>query len=156
MWYPCFMLIKVLSLALVAFTYSQAAAVPQAPVSDKDAVYLAALDYVDALYKADPSKIEKSVHPSLTKRGFYRPSEGAPYGPMGTMTFQELFTLAGTWNKDGKRDTSIKKVEVLDVTDQTAVAKVTALWGIDHMQLAKFGGKWQIVNIVWQSHPVAK
>jgi hypothetical protein len=121
-------------------------------MSDKDAVYQAALDYVDALYLVDPTKIERSVHPGLTKHGFGRRATGG-YGPMGTMTYAQLVALAGSWNKGGNRDLSIKKVEVLDVLDQTAVAKITAQWGIDYMQLAKFDGRWKIVNIVWQSHP---
>lgn len=125
------------------------------PAADKAAVQQAAQDYVDALYNADPTKIEKSVHPNLTKRGFMRRPAG-DYGPMGTMTYEQLVTLAGTWNKDGKRDTSINRVDVLEVLDQTAVAKITAQWGIDYMQLAKFDGTWKIVNIVWQTHPPAR
>jgi hypothetical protein len=27
------------------------------------------------------------------------------------------------------------------------------LWGIDYMHLAKYDGRWQIINIVWQAHP---
>jgi hypothetical protein len=30
---------------------------------------------------------------------------------------------------------------------------VTALWGIDYMHLAKYDGKWKIVNILWQEPP---
>ncbi len=129
----------------------------QAPdrAADQAAVHQAALDYVEALSLADPARIERSVHPQLTKRGFMRRPTGE-YGPMGTMTYQQLVTLAGEWNKDGKRDTSIRKVEVLDVLDHTAVAKITAQWGIDYMQLAKFDGRWKIVNIVWQTHPPAR
>ena len=63
---------------------------------------------------------------------------------------------SSTKNKDGKRDLSIKKVEVLDVLDQTAVAKVTAQWGIDYLQLAKYDGQWKIINIIWQTHPTAR
>ena len=37
-------------------------------------------------------------------------------------------TLAASWNKAGTRRWSAQKVEVLDVMDQTAVAKVTASW----------------------------
>jgi hypothetical protein len=61
--------------------------------------------------------------------------------------------LTAAWNKDGKRDTTIKEVTVLDVLDQTASAKVVAMWGIDYMHLAKYDGRWQIINIVWQAHP---
>ena len=49
--------------------------------------------------------------------------------------------------------TSLKKIEVLDLMDTTAVVKVSAVWGVDHMQLAKFDGRWQILHILWQSHP---
>jgi len=148
--------IKALTFVLAALTLAPAAPLPQTTSSDKDAVHQAALDYVDGLYLADPARIERSVHAGLTKHGFYRAAAGAPYGPMGTMTYAQLVALAGTWNKDGKRDLTIKKVEVLDVMDQTAVAKVSANWGVDHMQLAKFDGRWKIVNILWQSHPPAR
>ena len=61
--------------------------------------------------------------------------------------------LAGNWNKEGTRDTSVKEMAVLDVLDQTAVAKVTASWGIDYMLLARDGDRWKITQILWQSHP---
>jgi hypothetical protein len=61
--------------------------------------------------------------------------------------------LARTWNADKKRDTSLKRVDIYEVVDQTASAKVTAFWGIDYMHLAKYDGRWQIINIVWQAHP---
>lgn len=125
------------------------------PAADKAAVYQAALDYVEGVYEVNPSKIEKSVHPSLTKYGFMRRATGE-YGPPGQMSYQQLLGVAASWNKDGKRDLSIKKVEVLDVLDQTAVAKVTAQWGIDYMQLAKYDGQWKIINIIWQTHPVSR
>jgi hypothetical protein len=69
------------------------------------------------------------------------------------MTFEQLINLSKTWNKEGKRDTSIKKVEVLDVLDQTAVAKVTASWGIDYMLLGKYDETGKITQILWQSPP---
>ncbi|MGH7520920.1 MAG: hypothetical protein ACREMI_06550 [Gemmatimonadales bacterium] len=36
---------------------------------------------------------------------------------------------------------------------QTATAKVVAWWEIDYPQLAKYDGKWMIVNVMWQSPP---
>ena len=34
-------------------------------------------------------------------------------------------------------------------------AKITALWGIDYIHLARAtpDGKWKIVNVLWQEHP---
>ena len=120
--------------------------------ADREAVRLAALDYVEAIYNVQAERIERSVHPTLTKRGFYKKDAGAPYVE-SAMTYDQLFRLAGNWNKDGKRDTSIKEVTVLDVLDQTAVAKVRAFWGIDYLLLGKYDGRWKIVQILWQSNP---
>ena len=122
------------------------------PASDREAVRQAALDYVEGIYNVQPERIQRSVHPTLTKRGFYKKDAAAPYVDM-PMTYEQLVRLAGNWNKDGKRDTTRKEVAVLEVLDQTAVAKVTAMWGIDYMLLGKYEGRWQIVQILWQSHP---
>jgi hypothetical protein len=124
--------------------------------ADREAVKQAALDYVEGLYLAQPARIERSVHTGLTKHGFWRKPGEAVYQPQSTMTYAQLVDLAGKWNKDGKRDTSIKEVVVLDVLDQTAAAKIVAHWGIDYMQLAKYDGQWKIVNILWQAHPPGK
>jgi hypothetical protein len=135
------------SLALVAQWQTAA----QAP-TDRDGVRQAALDYVEGIYNVQPERIQRSVHPTLVKRGFYKKDATAPYVEM-PMTYEQLVALAGNWNKGGKRDTSVKEVTVLDVLDQTATAKVTASWGIDYMLLGKYDGQWKIVQILWQSHP---
>ena len=69
------------------------------------------------------------------------------------MSYEQLVNLARTWNKEGKRNTAVKNVEVLDVLDQTAVVKITASWGVDHMLLGKYNGAWKITLIQWQSPP---
>ncbi len=141
-------------IAVAALILALSAGVASAQTaSDKDAVRQAALDYVEGIYTVDTSRIERSVHKNLTKRGFWRDPAEASYRPESVMTFDQLMKLTASWNKDGKRDTSIKQVAVLDVLDQTASAKVVASWGIDYMHLAKYDGRWQIINIVWQAHP---
>jgi Putative lumazine-binding len=141
-----------IALAVIVAMAASAPATAQT-ASDKEAVRQAALDYVEGLYTADPSRIERSVHRNLTKRGFWREPADTAYKPESVMTFDQLMKLTASWNKDGKRDTSIKEVVVFDVLDQTASAKVIAMWGIDYMQLAKYDGRWQIINILWQAHP---
>jgi Putative lumazine-binding len=147
-------MIRGLAATMVSLTLSGFPATGYAQVSaaDKEAVRLAALDYLEAIYNVQPERIERSVHTTLVKRGFYKKDASTPYVEM-PMTYEQLVKLAGNWNKDGKRDTSIKEVAVLDVLDQTAIAKVTASWGIDHMLLGKYDGRWKIVQILWQSHP---
>lgn len=133
---------------VVPKTKSAAAQTPD----DREAVKQAVLDYVEALYEADSSRIERSIHKDLFKLGFERGKDGT-YKPY-RMTYQELYDLAGRWNKTGRiPKNSIKEIVVYDVADQTASAKLTARWGIDYLHLAKFDGKWMITDILWQTPP---
>lgn len=119
---------------------------------DREAVKQAVLDYVEALYEADPARIERSIHRDLFKLGFERDKDGT-YKPY-RMTYQELYDLAARWNKSGRIPKNSKKeIVVYDVADQTASAKLTAMWGIDYLHLAKFDGKWMITDILWQTPP---
>jgi len=121
--------------------------------ADREAVRQAALDYVEGVYEVSPQRIERSVHPDLVKRGFYIKKGETVYSP-SPMTFTELVNVSKNYNKSGKLPkTAPKEVVVLDVLDQTASVKLTAVWGVDYMHLAKYDGKWMIVNILWQSPP---
>ena len=138
----------ILAAAVLPFQSGQAK-----PAGDRAAVEQAALDYLEGIYTSDVSRIERSVHPQLTKRGFWRDSPAVAWGPQTTMTYEQLVTLTRNWNAKKDRDISIKKVDVYEVLDQTASAKVTAMWGIDYLHLAKYDGRWKIINILWQAHP---
>jgi hypothetical protein len=146
--------VAVLTLTLAAAGAPLALSMTRA-ADDRDAVRQAALDYVEGIYDVKPERIERSVHPSLVKRGFYKKDAATPYAEM-PMSYEQLVNLARTWNKEGKRNTSVKEVAVLDVLDQTAVAKVTASWGVDYMLLGKYDGTWKISQILWQSPPPRK
>jgi peptidoglycan/xylan/chitin deacetylase (PgdA/CDA1 family) len=120
---------------------------------EREAVRQAVLDYVEGVYEVAPERIQRSVHPDLVKRGFYM-KKGENTYTFSPMTFPELVNLARTYNKDGRipKDAP-KEIVVYDVLDQTAIAKLIAAWGVDYFQLAKYKGKWMIVNILWQSPP---
>ncbi|MEW6128061.1 MAG: nuclear transport factor 2 family protein [Acidobacteriota bacterium] len=122
-------------------------------MDDREGVRQAVLDYVEGVYEVAPSRIERSVHPDLIKRGFYTAKDKTGY-QTGVMTYQQLVDLAGKWNKTGwlPKDAP-KEIVVFDVLDQTASAKLTAYWGVDYFQLAKYDGKWKIIHVLWQSPP---
>ena len=85
------------------------------------------------------------------KKGFWKGKDKTTYDFAGIMTFDQLVELAGKWNARGNNPKDApKKIEIFDVQDQTASAKLTASWGTDYFQLGKFDGKWLIVNILWQ------
>ena len=122
--------------------------------ADREAVREAVLDYVEGIYQVEPERIKRSVHPELAKVGYWRKKGTTEYRE-SWMTFDQLVELAGTWNAKGGVDaeTAPKEIEIFDLMDQTATVKLSAHWGVDHMQLAKIEGKWMIMNVVWQSYP---
>jgi hypothetical protein len=121
--------------------------------ADRAAVKQAAIDYIESIYNVNPAQVERSVHPELVKRGFSA-SQGAANYSANAMTYAELLDLAKTYNVNGRISKDApKEVVIFDVVDQTASVKVTADWVIDYMHLAKYDGKWKIINILWQSPP---
>jgi hypothetical protein len=114
------------------------------------------MDYVEGVYNVDPARIERSVHPDLSKLGFYK-QQGKEGYVSGKMTFPQLVEVAKNWNKAGKLPANApKEITIYDVQDQTASAKLVAQWGTDYFHLAKYDGKWKIINVLWQSPPPQK
>jgi len=120
---------------------------------DRESVRAAVLDYVEAIYQVEPERIERSVSPTLRKVGYWYNNGSTVYSE-SEMSYDQLMELAASWNASGRvPHDSRKDIEIYDVLDQTATAKLTATWGIDYMHLAKVDDTWKIMNIVWQRHP---
>ena len=121
---------------------------------DRAGVERAALDYLEGFYEGSTEKIERGVHPEVLKFGFYRPEPGADYQRV-PMSFQGMLDFATNVKEtsDFPGADAPKRVELLDVLDQTAVAKVHAWWGTDYLTMAKYEGEWKIVQVLWQSPP---
>lgn len=112
------------------------------------------LDYVEGVYEADTTRIYRSVHPTLVKRGTWYDNQIGDYVPLDEMNFQQLVQLTKTWNSDGQNadSASLREITIYDLQDKTASAKLSAVWGTDYMHLAKLDGKWYIMNVLWQTH----
>ena len=123
-----------------------------AVADDRKGVERAVLDYVEGVYEMKPELIERSVHPELVKFGFARRSADDDWRVI-PMTYGQLVKLAATYYKEagGPPEGAPKQVEILDLLNQTAAAKLTADWGVDYFHLAKYDGKWKIVHVLWQS-----
>jgi Putative lumazine-binding len=119
--------------------------------ADYEAVKQALLDYVEGVYEADPTRIERSVHPDLAKRGFFVTAKETTES---TMSFAQFIEHTKTYNQDDKFPPDApKEIIIYEVLDHTASAKLIAAWGIDYMHLAKYGETWMIVHVLWQTHP---
>lgn len=138
---------------LLSLAISDSSAQDTNQKTDRELVHEAIEDYVLALYDVEPERIAKSVDPSLRKIGYYD-YNGESYNH-APMTYQQLYDLSASWNAKGNQVTkeSPRDIEIYEVHDRTASAKLTAKWGIDFMHLSKVNGKWKIMNIIWQSEP---
>ena len=132
-------------------------AVPHASAqstADRAAVERAVLDYVEGFYEGDTTKLVRSVHPDVTKYGYYVPRDSTKY--VGEpMPFAECLSYArGVRARNQPAPaTAPKRIEIFDVQNQTASAKLTAWWGTDYLLLAKYEGRWMIRQVMWQSPP---
>jgi len=123
---------------------------------DKAGVENAVRNYVDGFYYGDTAKIVNSISPDVLKHG-YEYSKNKKIFVKDTMTFRQCMDYAAMIHKRGasaKVETFPKKIEVFDVLDKTACAKLTAWWGTDYLLLTKTDGKWLITHVLWQSPPV--
>ena len=119
---------------------------------DRAAVERAALDYLEGFYEGSTEKIRRSVHPDAHKFGFAMRDGAYQRIPM---SFDEMLAFATRVKETGNHppEDAPKRVELLDVLDQTAVAKVHAWWGSDYLTMARYDGAWKIVQVLWQSPP---
>jgi hypothetical protein len=113
------------------------------------------LDYVEGFYEGDSTKLVRSIRPEFYKYGFYRTSDTARYtGERMTWEAANGYANRVKQNRRQQPATAVKRVELLDVQDQTAAAKLTAWWGTDYVLLGKYDGRWMISHVLWQSPPV--
>jgi hypothetical protein len=149
------------ALLLLCFCTVLGAQTPTAPGvtanAERDAVRAAVLDYVEGFYEGDTTRFVRSIRPEVFKFGFWVPRDSsATGGYVGErMPWPEFHAFANRVKASGRPApaTAPKEIVVFDVLDQTASAKLTAYWGVDYILLAKFGGRWMITHVLWQTPP---
>jgi hypothetical protein len=123
--------------------------------ADKIAIRQTALDYIEGWYEGNAERMEKALHPELAKRIVRNSPEGrSRLDQMGAMTLVQY--TRGGGGKNTPKDKQEKDVTILDVFGNTASVKVVASDWIDYLHVAKFNGRWVIVNVLWELKPQKK
>jgi hypothetical protein len=142
---------------LLVVTAAPAPAPAPAPASAQSAadtagIRQAALDYIEGWYEGNGERMERALHPELAKR-IVRTS---PEGRSG-LGQQSAMTLVHNTRAGGGRSTPAaeqqKDVTILDIYQGAASAKVVASGWVDYMHLARWNGRWVIVNVLWELKP---
>ena len=119
---------------------------------DAELIKQTALDYIEGWYEGNAERMERALHPELAKRIVRTDPKGrSGLGQMGAMTLVQSTRAGG--GKTTPKEKQQKDVTVLDIFGNTASAKVIASEWIDYMHLAKWNGRWVIVNVLWEMKP---
>ncbi|HSG28607.1 MAG TPA: nuclear transport factor 2 family protein [Candidatus Krumholzibacterium sp.] len=144
-------ILAVLSLAMVL---SAAAGPLRADEAEtREALRQTALDYIEGWYEGDAERMERALHPEFAKRAVMtdRTSGRSRLDQMSAMTLVQ-YTRAG-YGKQTPVEDRQADVTILDIYENAAVVKVVAHAWIDYLQIAKFNGRWVIVNVLWELKP---
>lgn len=143
-----------LLLFLAVFAFQSSA---QTKVSDEDkaAITAAALDYIEGWYEGNAERMERALHPDLAKRIVRTNDKGqSSLGQMSALSLVQGVKRGG--GKDTPKERQQKDVTILDVYENAASVKVVASDWIDYLHVAKFNGRWVIVNVLWELKPQKK
>jgi AAA+ superfamily predicted ATPase len=147
------MLFAIVLFACVVHVYAQTKpdAKPDAK-SDAELIKQTALDYIEGWYEADAARMERALHPDLAKRIVRVDPKGRyALGQMSAMGLVQVTRAEG--GKDTPKEKQQKDVTVLDIFGNAASAKVIASDWVDYLHLAKWKGRWVIVNVLWEMKP---
>ncbi len=139
-------ILSTLSLTLVADAAAQS-------TEDVEAITRAALDYGEGWYEADPERMARALHPELAKRMIYADSRNGQsrLSQMGAMTLVENTRAGG--GKNAPVEDLHSEVTIFEVFENAAVVKVDGPQWVDYLQMAKWNGRWVIVNVLWELKP---
>jgi hypothetical protein len=144
-----------LFLLFVAIFAFQAGAQVKVSDEDKTAITNTALDYIEGWYTGDAERMERALHPDLAKRIVRTNDKGQ--SQLGQMSAMGLVQGARSgFGKNTPKDKQQKDVTILDVYENAASVKVVASDWIDYLHVAKFNGRWVIVNVLWEMKPAKK
>lgn len=118
-----------------------------------NAVRRVSRDYCVGFYETNGKKVQRTCHPSLSKRSIEH-AEAHGYDYLQGISWEEIEVLGETFNTDwGFEPTARAEIEVYDVRGNVAAAKMTGAVWFDYFHLMEVEGKWKVVNIVFEPLP---
>jgi hypothetical protein len=116
-------------------------------VSDEDrsAIKRCATDYIESWLDGDGERMRGCLHPALAKRAVYRDRSGVLQIDESPAHEMVEATAAGRGTNYGR----VYQVEIEDAFRAIASVKVTSEPYIDYLHVARFDGRWLIVNALW-------
>ena len=149
---------KLILFCAVILTACAAQANAQTTVADADktAIRQTALDYIEGWYEGNAERMERALHPELAKRiAHINPqNKWSRLDQMSALSLVQGTRRGG--GKDTPKERQQKDVTILDVFENAASVKIVASDWVDYLHMARWNGRWVIVNVLWELKPSDK
>ena len=113
--------------------------------ADEAAIVATARDYIDGFGTGDTTRMRRALHPDLAKRLISgeagSPSNQGPDDLVGITA-----RMAGRTSEPVPSDS----IRILDRYRDMAMVRIGADAWVDYLHVARFGDRWQIINVAWQ------
>jgi hypothetical protein len=123
---------------------------PTPPPTEDDvaAVRAAVLDYFDGWFDGDPERMERALHPLLSKRSWAQDLARTPALSTTTKEQMVLFTSRGNGRAagDGRR----LDIDVIELSGHIATVVVHSDAYVEYLHLVATPDGWRIVNALWR------
>ncbi len=118
--------------------------------ADRAAILGAAADYIESWLDGDTDRMARCLHPELVKREVeYGDPQSVP--TVETLTRDDM--VEATAQGYGRRYERPYEADILDVFGDIATVRVLSSVYMDYLHVARFGDRWQLVNVLWQRRP---
>ncbi len=119
----------------------------------REAIISAARDYSDGWYEGDAERMARALHPELAKRAIFTDQRTG----RSRLNQQSAMTLVQSTRAGGGKDAPIEnrhsEVTILEVFENAAVVKIDGPQWVDFLHMARWNGRWVIVNVLWELKP---
>src|ERR1051325_1430405 len=150
------MMKSLLVISLLMFCAWDARAQTSVSAADQAAIKQTALDYIEGWYEGDATRMERALHPDLAKR-IVRTDQKSGRSRLEQMSAMGLVLgVRAGYGKNTPKEKQQKDVTILDVYENAASVKVVASDWIDYLHMARWNGRWVIVNVLWELKPKEK
>src|SRR4026209_1642370 len=131
---------------VLVVTFVAATRVEAQSVTDSAGIRATALDDIQGGYAADGARMERALHPELAKRIVRSDTLGN-----FRLDQQSAMTLVqNTRREGGSKPPQADRhdaVRILDIYQNVASVRVDASYWIDYLQMARWRGRWVIINV---------
>jgi hypothetical protein len=116
---------------------------------DQLAIRRCAADYIESWLDGDGERMRGCLHPALAKRAVYRDRSGSLQVDESPAEDMVKLAAAGRGTRWRQKYGRSYEVEIEDVFHAIASVKLTSEPYVDYLHLARFDGRWLIINALW-------